>query len=113
MYLRSTATSKLPTDNLADAPPSEYIFRVGLYEFFVALPNNATLSISTEDGMVGVGEVFGDGETEAIEGVEGINGGVGIVGDGNNLFATGLTFIGISKLPCFSLAGSGSGKGRK
>ena len=63
--------------------------------------------------MVGVGEVPDDGETEAIEGVEGIDGGVGIVGNGNNLLATGLTLIGISKLACCSLAGSGSGRGKK
>lgn len=60
-----------------------------------------------------VGEMLGDGETEAIEGVEGIDGTDGIVGDGNNLLATGLTFIGSSRLACFSLAGSGSGSARK
>ena len=77
----------------------------------MALPNRATLSIPTGDGMVG--EMLGDGGTEAIAGVEGIDGGVGIVGNGNNLLATGLTLIGNNKLACCSFAGSGSGRGRK
>jgi hypothetical protein len=67
----------------------------------------------TVDGIVGVGEVSDDGETEAIAGVEGSDGGVGSVGDGSNLLATGVTLIGINKLACFSLAGSGRGRGRK
>jgi hypothetical protein len=52
---------------------------------------------------------------EAITGGDGTDGDGtdGIVGDGNNLFATGLTFIGSNKVACFSFAGSGRGKGRK
>jgi hypothetical protein len=78
----------------------------------VADPNNATLSDPIVDAEGVVNNVVG---FEAITGGDGTDGDGtdGIVGDGNNLFATGLTFIGSSKLACFSLAGSGRGKGRK
>ena len=59
--------------------------------------------------MVGLG----DGEIEAIEGVDGGDGIDG--GDGNtgSLVTTGLMLIGSSKLACCSFAGSGSRRGRK
>jgi hypothetical protein len=88
------------------------MFRVGLYEFLVAAPNKATLSYPTTDTAGVVNEVV---EIEAAAEGDGTDGYEtdGIVGDGNNLLATGLTFIGISKLACCSFAGSGSGSGRK